>query len=100
MSFHDRLKTLVRENKNAQYKIAEELGITPQSFSYFLQGREPSYDVLKKIAKYFNVSADYLLGIESETSIQTASLELKIKELNNKIGNLKTVLWGLINAKP
>ncbi|MHC1696004.1 MAG: helix-turn-helix domain-containing protein [Eubacteriales bacterium] len=63
-AFHVRLKNLREESGIPQFKIAEELGIAPQVFSNYINGREPNYDILIKIANYFNVSTDYLLGID------------------------------------
>lgn len=62
--FHDRLEELKDEKGNTQTKIAEDLGISPQTLSYYFNGREPNYDLLCDIADYFNVSTDYLLGMD------------------------------------
>ncbi|NLP13696.1 MAG: helix-turn-helix transcriptional regulator [Clostridium sp.] len=63
MSFASMLKQLREENKLSQKDIANFLGITRQAVaSYELAKREPDYDVLKKLADYFDVSIDYLLG--------------------------------------
>ncbi len=60
--FHDRLKELRNISDKTQVQIAEALGIAPQNLSYYFNGREPNFELLLKIAKYFDVSVDYLLG--------------------------------------
>lgn len=63
MSFASMLKQLREQNRLSQKDIADYLGITRQAVaSYELAKREPDYDVLKKLADYFGVSVDYLLG--------------------------------------
>lgn len=63
MAFSSTLKKLREEKGLSQKDIAEYLGITRQAVaSYELAKREPDYDVLKKLADYFSVSVDYLLG--------------------------------------
>lgn len=60
--FTERLNQLREEKGIKQSKLAEELGISPQAVSYYMNGREPNYDTLLKIADYFDVTTDYLLG--------------------------------------
>ena len=57
-----RIKEL-REKKNiTQLKLAVDLNLNQNTLSRYETGeREPSYDVLIKIADYFNVSIDYLI---------------------------------------
>lgn len=63
MDFSRMLKQLREEKSLSQKDIAEYLGLTRQAVaSYELAKREPDYDVLKKLADYFGVSVDYLLG--------------------------------------
>ena len=65
--FNKRLKEL--RGKKSKEEIANAIGITPQSLGRYEGGhRKPDIEILKKMAEYFKVSADYLLGI-SETKI-------------------------------
>lgn len=61
--FHENFKKLIKESGVKQAKLAEILGLTPQAFSYYANGREPSFDLLIKISRHFNVTIDYLLGM-------------------------------------
>jgi len=61
---NEKLKSLRREKGVTQDEVAKELGITKSCYSNYEQGlREPSYAILVKICKYFDVSSDYLLGL-------------------------------------
>lgn len=63
MAFSNVLKQLREEKNLSQKDIANYLGLTRQAVtSYELAKREPDYSVLKKLADYFSVSIDYLLG--------------------------------------
>lgn len=61
---NEKLKS-IRKSKNLSQKIvANNLGITLSAYSNYEQGiREPSISMIIKICKFFNVSADYLLGL-------------------------------------
>ena len=62
-NFHSVLKTLRKSNNITQRQIAEFLEILPNSYQNYEYGnREPKYDTLIKLADYFDVSTDYLLG--------------------------------------
>ena len=64
ISFAQRLKELRTENNLTQTQIAAKLGIRQQSYTRYENGTgEPSLDTLIAIAKLFNVSVDYLLGL-------------------------------------
>lgn len=101
--FSERIKKLREENNISQIDLAEYLGISQQALSKWENGKnEPDNDSLIKIAKYFNVSTDYLLGnSESRSNIQPYENELekvlfsKAKELSEE--DKKAVL-GVINA--
>ena len=59
-----RIKLLREKSKLSQAKLATALGDVKQPVlaRYELGSIMPSYPVLVKIADYFDVSADYLLG--------------------------------------
>ena len=59
-----RLKQLRTESGLSQKQLAAELDTTNSSVCDWECGRsEPDIATLNKIAKYFNVSTDYLLGL-------------------------------------
>lgn len=62
--FPSRLKLLREEHQYTQKQIADELGISQSYYAKFEYGnREPGLEMLVRICKHFNVSADYLLGL-------------------------------------
>ena len=65
MIFKDRLKELRTERKLKQKEIAESLGISTTCYAGYEQGyREPDLKTLIALCKFFDTSADYLLGLE------------------------------------
>lgn len=57
------LKTIRKEKKKTQLQVASLLGVTQAAYSMYESGvREPDKDTLFKLADYFNVTTDYLLG--------------------------------------
>lgn len=59
------LKELRLEQGISQRKLGEDFGVANQTISTWETGlREPDLDTLVKIAKYFNVTVGYLLGVE------------------------------------
>lgn len=60
----ERLKQLRNEKGLGQNKLAKDLGVSNASISYWETGKqEPTAEALFKLSVYFNVSADYLLGV-------------------------------------
>ncbi|EIJ79173.1 immunity repressor protein [Bacillus methanolicus PB1] len=60
----DRLKKL--RGKRSQEEIAQKIGISRARLSHYETGRsEPDSETLKKLADFYGVSTDYLLGSEN-----------------------------------
>ena len=58
-----RLKELRKKKGFSQLRLATDLNTTQNTISRYETGeREPGIDDLIKIADYFNVSVDYLIG--------------------------------------
>ena len=58
-----RLKELRKKKGISQLRLATDLNTTQNTISRYETGeREPGIDELIKIADYFNVSVDYLIG--------------------------------------
>ncbi|WP_042402960.1 helix-turn-helix domain-containing protein [Geomicrobium sp. JCM 19037] len=59
----DKLSKLRTELKVSQTELSKRLGIPRTTYSGYENGsREPDYETLKKIADYFDVTTDFLLG--------------------------------------
>lgn len=60
--FNIRLKDLREDNDLTQEELSKKLNITRSALANYETGlREPSVELLIKIADYFNVTLDYLL---------------------------------------
>lgn len=62
-AFGERLKKLRKERKLTQTQLAEKLNAGKSTVAMWETcDREPDFEMLKKIADFFNVNTDYLLG--------------------------------------
>ncbi|GMQ63524.1 helix-turn-helix domain-containing protein [Vallitalea maricola] len=89
--FSKRLK-LLRLNKNlSQKNLATYLNISPSTIGMYEQGRrQPDQETLQKLANYFNVNIDYLLG-RTNNPVPLDSSDNNInhnKEIDQKINDL------------
>jgi len=81
MKFGNILRYLREEMELSQVDLAKKLNITSQALSqYELNKRMPDIEMINKIADFFNVSVDYLLGRTDEKkiildSVNDASIE-------------------------
>ena len=63
MKFQERLKELRIEKKSSQAEIGKLLNMSKMAVSHWEKGNsEPSIEQLKILARYFDVSVDYLIG--------------------------------------
>lgn len=84
--FSERLKTLRKRDNISQNVLAKTLGITRASVNAWEMGISyPNAQSLILLAKYFNVSVDYLLGIDNRTLLDISGLDSKGQELISKI---------------
>ena len=59
---HEKMAELIREKGIEQKTVAEAVGVSEQAISYFVRGlKEPSLNVLGRIAKELGVSAAELI---------------------------------------
>ena len=73
--FAQRLRDLIDERNLTLPELAEQLNTTRQSIGQWKNGDTvPNIIMLKTIAEYFNVSADYLIGIEDYKTHEAASV--------------------------
>lgn len=67
--FSDRLRSLRLSRSLSQQELSVQLGISKSSVNMYERAeREPGLVTLEKIADYFNVDMDYLLGNSNYTN--------------------------------
>ena len=75
---------VVREQKGmTQKECADAFGVTLRAWQTYEQGvSEPKYEMLCKIADFYGVTTDYLLGREPAVN-PLAGLNISVKEINS-----------------
>ena len=107
--FTIRLKELRKQHKLTQKELAEALNVKDSTINRYEKGvNEPSFEMFYALALYFNVTTDYLLGVEHVETKEAAPefnqeqlqvVEL-IKKLNSKeLGKVYNYLLGIIDAR-
>ena len=77
--FKSVLKILRKSNNLTQDMLAKKLGLSRSAIGMYEKGsRKPDYEILEKIADFFNVDIDYLLG----RTLKTTLLPESIKQLS------------------
>lgn len=67
MDFNIRLENLIEERNIKQKQLALDLHIAPSTVNGYVSGtRQPGFDMLIRLSRYFDVSTDYLLGVSPE----------------------------------
>lgn len=91
VDFGNALKTLRLRENMTQAQLAQRLDLTKSVISAYETGlRFPSYDILIHIARIYNVSNDYLLGLEHKQEIDLSGLsQEEIDALLNLIKAMK-----------
>lgn len=63
LTFGEKIKLLREEYELNQTELGKAVNMTQRKISYMENNRyEPSMDDIKALCRFFNVSADYLLG--------------------------------------
>lgn len=93
MKFGNRITDLRNARHLTQEELSTKLGITRASLSHYENNRrEPDHETTQKLADFFNVSMDYLMGrhndpdavLNPEVRDFVDSLELSDQEIMNK----------------
>lgn len=79
--FTERLKQSINERGLTQRMLATLIGTTEQSVSRWAKGnRTPNADMLYRMCKALDVSADYLLGLSNEKVNNMDAVKAEILE--------------------
>lgn len=78
MTLYERLSMLAKKQKISIPQLSVKLGFSEQ-YLYKWKTNIPKADNLEKVAEYFNVSVDYLLGRTDDPEINTNSSNMSPK---------------------
>lgn len=87
-----RLTSLRNNKKKRQEDIAKIIGVTRPAYTAYEKGkRNPDYETLLKLASYFEVTVDYLLGKSDDprlTEKEDKKMDKKTKDLLDLLDKL------------
>jgi len=96
VSILNRIRDLREDKDLTQSDVAKATGIDQKTLSNYETGKtNPDSYVIIKLAEFFDVSADYLLGRESEDSKKINNIKKRLwdiqKELNSILNDIKNL---------
>lgn len=82
----DNLKKLRLEKNLRQYQVADIVGVNPSAISAYENGlRQPSYEVLIRLADLYRVSIDFILGRSDNVFLNISGLSEREAYVISKI---------------
>lgn len=99
--FHQRLKSLRLERKMTQQELGDALGIPRGTMAGYESLREPDVATMRKMADYFGVSVDYLVGATDvrqparSDSFQLPQILITLTDLANSKASVSEIMAEL-----
>ncbi len=83
----EKIRQLRAGRSISQVELADALGVTKQSVSNWENNNiQPSIDMLMKLAGYFSVSTDSLLGLDDRQYLEVTGLS------EEKLGHIQQII--------
>lgn len=87
-----RIKELRISRKLNQVQLGKALSVTKQTISNWENDNiQPSVNMLIKIAEYFNVSTDYLVGLDNNKYLKISGLT------DEQISHIQLIIDDILN---
>lgn len=83
--FFEQYTKLCKERGMSANGVAKEIGLPSSSVTYWKRGSLPQQKTLERVAEYFGVSADYLLGYTDE-KVKPVSARAELDKLIDGMG--------------
>ena len=88
-SFTQRLLMLRKQSIKTQEEMASIINVKRTTYSGYERGIiSPPYDKIESIAKYFNVSVDYLMGNTDNKNSSSTSDSQEVHDVNQALSDL------------
>lgn len=104
MTIGQRIKELRLEKEITQASLAKHIGVTQKAIDFWEKNiNEPKASYIINIAKFFNVTTDFLLGIEDENGNKTKEIKentlipIAARSKDNKKKNITMTEEQLMN---
>ena len=81
--FYERFAELCAENQKSQAFVVQSIGLNRAAIAKWKKGSIPNGDTVRKLAEFFGVSTDYLLGNVNEPFFYLDNKRI----LNDLLGN-------------
>lgn len=94
-TFGERLEKAIRSNYFTNKEAAQRANISPEAISHYLNaGTIPNGETVAALAKALNVTADYLLGIDTPTVLAKQSIVAWLRRNASKLSDndMKTII--------
>ncbi len=89
----NRIKSLREDRDLRQVDVAKATGIDQRSLSNYETGKtNPDSYAIVKLANFFNVTCDFLLGVSSENFGNKQSIIKELDEIKNKLDEIQRFL--------
>lgn len=95
----DRLKALRKEKRLTQAEFADLMKIARTTYAAYEQGkRQPDYDTLTRLAEFYKVTTDYLIGKDGTPKWATKEDTKDLKEFLE--ANEGSMTFGGVDLTP
>ena len=90
--FASRLKSLRKSSGMTQEKLGDKFNMTKTAISYWENSKsEPSFEMIIKLARLFNVEVSYLIGDSDEQNLSISGNDNNSSQSNNNSGTITTI---------
>lgn len=89
----NRIKDLREDRDLRQIDVAEAVGIDQRSLSNYETGKtNPDSETVIKLARFFGVTCDYLLGVSDSILIDNKSVVKELEQIKERLEEIRRYL--------
>lgn len=92
----NRIRDLREDRDLKQSDVAKAIGIDQKTLSNYETGKtNPDSFAIIKLADFFNVSADYLIGRSSDSQAEVEDIDKRLDKIQSEIDKIRTEIRKL-----
>ena len=91
----NRIKDLREDRDLRQVDVAEAVGVDQRSLSNYETGKtNPDSEVVVRLARFFGVSCDYLLGVTDSNLADEKAIVRELDDIKRRLEEIQRYLGG------